>query len=368
MITIYHLIGRMIKKESNIENVINFESFIGPWVLPNEEIPIHIIWNENFDFEQILVEFPSDLNFVELINAVYSKHTDSKIIIKKEDIKHLGHGTHPNFIGIIFIYNEINFEGLKQFHDIFFKFLNKNCEILKEIKLTAKIFRPRLRNMTEVQPIQLTDNKNDYSVEINLIYEGFGFVAIKLEPEINKSKIPFDETIFEKIIENLEKKYLENNMIFGDIQENNSGIDIDIEKFNVFIHLLKKFNKDKTTREKDIGNLMKENSIENILISDFYNELITELRLRYKYENMILSNPNVSIPREKFRDIIHNSKIRIYYKDLNENSYDPVEINLDLQDHRSNLDKSMINFKIQIKQITDNAFGDIEKVRRNKIE
>ena len=359
----------MIKNESNLENLINFESFIGPWVLPNEEIPIHITWNKDFDFDQILVEFPSDLSYVELINAVYSEISNTNIIIMKNNIKHLGHGTHPNFIGIIFIYREINYEGLKRFYDIDFKFLNKIGEIVEEIKLTAKIFRPKLRNITEIPPTKLIDNKNDYSVEINLIYEGFGFVAIKLEPEINKSKIPFDKSIFENVIENFEKKYipyLENVNSTDD--KNDSTLEIDVEKYDIFMQLLKKFNEDKTTREKDIGKLLKEKRIQDLLITDFYNELITELRLRYKYENVVVKNSNISIPREKFRDIIHNSKLRIYYKDLNDNSYDPVEIDLDLQDHRSNIEKPMINFKIQIKKITDNTFRDIEKVRRNKIE
>jgi len=151
-----------------------------------------------------------------------------------------------------------------------------------------------------------------------------------------------------------------------DIQEDEGGIDL--EKVNIFIYLLKKYNEDKFTRKKDIGNLMKEKNIEGVFISDFYNELIKELRLRYKYENVVLNNPNVSIPQEIFQDIIHSSKIRLYYKDLNENLYDPVEIDLNLKDHRSNLKKPLINFRVQIKKITDHAFKDIEKVRRNKIE
>ncbi|MBA7672247.1 hypothetical protein ES703_80422 [subsurface metagenome] len=361
--------GRMFKKQLKFENGINFESFIGPWVLPNEEIPVHLTWDYNFEFNKILIEFPSDLIFIELINAVYKTKNNSKIVIEKQDIKHLGHGTHPNFIGIIFIYKEFNFIGLKQFHDIKFKFLNKSGEIVKNIMLTAKIFRPKLKNISEIQPIQLTDNENDYTVDINLIYEGFGIVSIKLEPEINKSKIPFDQPIFEKVIENLEVRYityLEAQKTQSDIQE--SEIEIDDEKVSIFIDLLKKFNEDKFTRETDIGNLMKDNNIEGVLISDFYNELIKELRLRYRYENVILNNPNVNIPQEKFYDIIHSSKILIHYKDLNENIYEPVEIDLNLKDHRSDFTKTKINFKIQIKKITDNAFKDIERVRRNKID
>lgn len=357
----------MVEKQLKRENNINFETFVGPWVLPNEEIPVHLTWDHNFEFDKILIEFPSDLTFIELINATYKTIDNSKIIIGKNEIKHLGHETHPNFIGIIFIYKEINFIDLKRFCDIYFNFLSKSSEIVKKIKLTAKIFRPELKNISEIQPIQLTDNENDYVVDINLIYEGFGIVSIKLEPEINKSKIPFDQPIFEKVIENLEERFnsfLGSQKTQSDITE--SEIEINDEKFNIFINLLKRFNVDEYTREKDIGNLMKDNKIEGFLISEFFNELIKELRLRYRYENIILNNPNVNIPQEKFHDIIHSSKILIHYKDLKENIYEPVEIDLNLKDHRSDFSKPLINFKIQIKKITDNTYRDIESVRRNK--
>lgn len=357
----------MFEKQLKIDNNINFESFIGPWVLPNEEIPVHLTWDENFAYDKILIEFPKDLTFIELINAVYSSLDDSNIVIEKNDIKHLGHETHPNFLGIIFIYNEINFAGLKRFCDINFNFLNKGSEIVKKINLTTKIFRPKLKNISEIQPIKLTDNENDYVVDINLIYEGFGIVSIKLEPEINKSKIPFDQPIFERVIENLEERYisyLEPQETKSNINE--SEIEIDDEKFNIFISLLRRFNEDEYIREKDIGNLMKDNKIEGVLISEFFNELIKELRLRYRYENIILNNPNVNIPQEKFHDIIHSSKILIHYKDLKENIYEPVEIDLNLKDHRSDFTKPLINFKIQIKKITDNTYKDIERVKRNK--
>lgn len=358
----------MFNKELNIENGNSFESFIGPWVLPNEEIPAHITWDEKFDFEQIIINFPDDLDFVELLNAVYKKITNSEIFIDKKDIKHLGHGAHPYFIGIIFLNKKIDFDGLKLFRDIFFRFIDKDGQIVKNVKLTAKIFRPKLINISEIPPILLTDDKKDYSVDINLEYRGFGFVSIKLEPEFNKSKIPFDKSIFEKVIENLEKKYIPYLETEKDpeIIENDEGFDI--ENLKIFMNLLEKYNKDQLTHEKDIGILMKDYNIEGIFISDFFNELIKELRQRYKYENIILNNTKIKIPQEKFRDIIHSSKIHISYRDLNDNLYEPIKIDLNLKDHRADLVKPLINFRIQIKKITDNAFRDIEKVGRNNIE
>ncbi len=51
----------MFEKQLKIKNKFNVESFIGPWFLPNEEIPVHFTWDDNFEFDKILKEFSSDL-------------------------------------------------------------------------------------------------------------------------------------------------------------------------------------------------------------------------------------------------------------------------------------------------------------------
>ena len=66
------------------------------------------------------------------------------------------------------MYNSLNFDGLKLFKDINIRFL-KNSTLLKEIKLTSKIFRPRLRDISAIDIITLKDDKDDYIIDFNYL-------------------------------------------------------------------------------------------------------------------------------------------------------------------------------------------------------
>jgi len=137
----------MTKNQSISISNINFETFIGPWVLPNEEIPVHITWDKDFDFDFIITKVPRDLDFVEAINILDYEIQETNIKILKDNIKKLGSDhIFPNFIGLIFVFRDNNFNGLKIFKDIEIIYY-KNQDMLKNISLIAKIFRPRLKDI-----------------------------------------------------------------------------------------------------------------------------------------------------------------------------------------------------------------------------
>lgn len=349
-------------------NDINFDIFIGPWVLPNEEIPVHITWDEDFDFDVIEIEMPENLEFLEDINVIKREIDKNKIIILKDNIKkHNAFDSFPRFFGLIFVYKEHNFPMLKSFKDLRILFY-RNSSIIKEVILTAKIFRPRLKNISELTPVILEDKDRDYSVTINLACEGFGFVSTSAEAEINKIKISFDESIFKKVHKELEQRYTN----FLNIRELNADIiktDIFYSKITEdsvkkFLGILERNIYLDKSEDKSIIEIFEEENVDIIFIIDFIMEIIKELKIRYKNENVMLNNPVLELPKEKFNEFIDNIKILIHYHDLKGNKYEPVIINLDVDDQRFEPKKTRINFVIKVDKIKDNSFKDIEKVER----
>jgi len=355
----------MTKNQSISISNINFETFIGPWVLPNEEIPVHITWDKDFDFDFIITKVPRDLDFVEAINILDYEIQETNIKILKDNIKKLGSDhIFPNFIGLIFVFRDNNFNGLKIFKDIEIIYY-KNQDMLKNISLIAKIFRPRLKDISSIPTITLTDDRKLYSIDVNLECEGFGFVSAYLETQINEIKIPYDFSIFKKACENLEKRY---DFVFN----NNENIEkepfyegIDEDSIEKFIKFLSKCSINPNFKPDDILNTFKEDNFENVFIADFFTELLKETRLRYEYENVELKNPTTEIPYEKFNEIIHSSKIYIHYEDLIKNKYNPIEIIHKVKDRRSDTKDTKITFLININKIKDNTFEDIEKIKRD---
>ncbi|KKN25529.1 hypothetical protein LCGC14_0883960 [marine sediment metagenome] len=354
----------MSKNQSNSTEDYNFKTFISPWVLPNEEIPFHITWDKDFDFTHIEIHIPKDIHFLEHINIENIIVEKNLLKIPKESLKYLGRlNSFPRFFGLIFIYKNHLFKGLKKFREIQCYFY-KNQMIIQKISLLAKIFRPRLVLKSLADKIYIDDNQDDYLVELNFESQGFGFIKIKLDLEINKSKIPFDQSIFENVISNLLDKY---SFMFekSDLEEDSddeSDFHFNEKDVNIFFKILKDYKANPKSREKDISDILLENNMNNIMVADFYTELIKELRLRYRYEDVEILDPHIKIPKKIFENIIHSGRLCILYKDLQENIYEPIDIDLNIIDRRSKIKSPNINFQISVQEVEDNTFEDVEKV------
>ncbi len=48
---------------------IKFKTYIAPWVLPNEDIPAHLIWDKDFEFNHIEIYLPEDIKLKEILNV-----------------------------------------------------------------------------------------------------------------------------------------------------------------------------------------------------------------------------------------------------------------------------------------------------------
>jgi len=354
-----------IKFKWERDSKISFEQFIAPWVLPNEEIPMHIKWNQDFEFDFIEIDYPKDVDFVEVINVNNFKEEESKIIILKEYVRYIMYNnSFSSYFGIIFLYEDINFKELKLFKDILIVF-KKDEKIIKQFNMTAKIFRPMLINISNLNPITIDNNSINHSVHLSLESKGFGYVSTFIEVKINKLKISFDESILERIEKKLKKKYGE---ILEEFNEEEFKEKLKLEKDSVknFIKVLDNYISKKEELDEKITDYLSEENVELSLIFDFLIELVKEVKIQNKYENLLLKSPSLELPKESFNEIINQIIIYINYKDLVKNEYPPVEIPLNIIDRRDKPQNTVINFQIKINNIIDNSFYDIEKIGRNE--
>ena len=351
-----------INSKWDIKFDVEFDTFIAPWVLPNEEIPMHITWNRNFDFTQIVIDFPDDLNLVEVLNVNKFEIKTSKIILEKKNIRFIeDEEGYTSYFGIVFVYKDINFDTLKLFRDIKVTFKNSK-EIIEEFFFVAKIFRPKLINITELESIIITDKSSDYKVNLNLETQGFGYVSTFLEVKINKDVVTFNETVVERIIKKLKKKY---SKLIEEKKEDTviGNINVNIEMLKKFLNVLEKYSSEE---EEYITDYFTEENVDIALWVDFIIELIKEVKIQNRYENILLKSPSLVLPEENFNEIIKSIVVCINYEDLNNNKYSPVEIPLEINDTRIRPQKTIIDFKIKIDDVIDNSFYDIENVERNK--
>ena len=351
---------------SSERNNTIFKSFIGPWVLPNEEIPVHIIWDKDFDFNVIKIEKPEDLILSEFVNIEDYCQEQNLYIIRRESIKkHDGIKDYPCFFGIIFIYKNLNFDELKLFKNIKVRFC-KDTEIVYELPFLARIFRPKLNNLSTINPIVLEDRKNDYKIDLNFECKGFGFVSTSIEAEINRIKFTFDDSLFKRAYKKLKRKYkniLNNN--YGDIQpeiRERFISRINPELVTKFLNIIDIFVNKENKENGDIIKAFEDENIDAFLIMNFIVEVIEELKIRYKNENVLLNTPVLKLPKESFNDFIHKILLFIHYEDLNGNKYDPLVLELNVNDVRSHPQDTKINFVINVDKIEDRSYKDIESI------
>lgn len=349
---------------------IKFKKYIAPWVLPNEEIPAHLIWDTDFDFNYIKIHLPDGILLKEILNVNRFKLKKNTAIFFKEEIKKVNF---PNYFGFITIFTSAQSEELKIFRDIKVSIFKDEIPKFETI-LTAKIFRPKLIDRSQIEPITLNNETDKIYVPLNLQCIGFGYVDLTLKATINKIKFSMKKNLIERVRENLDKKY----KIIDDLKETEIGEDkrdfVKKESINRFfttldeyIRLLRK-SKDLESKEKfekKITDFLSENDVESRYISDLFFELFTQIKIRNKFENVLMRDPYLEIPNEYFNEIVDNIIIYIAYKDLQDNEYNDLEIPISISDLRTEPQKTTIFFKVNIENIKNDTFQYIEKIKRD---
>ena len=210
-----------------------------------------------------------------------------------------------------------------------------------------------------------------------LLCIGFGYVDIKLKALINKVEISVNKNLIEKVKENLKKRYkfieeIDESSKVDDKEDNRIEVKKEsIDKFfrvlDDYIELLKTKNdlEDKEIFEKKITDFLKENNVESRFVIDLFIELFNQIQIRNKFENVLMRDSYLEIPREIFNEYIEKIVIYISYKDLMKNEYNDVEIPLEINDLRLEPQNTKIYFKVDVENIENKIFHNVEKIKRD---
>lgn len=302
------------------------KKYLAPWAIPNENIPLHIVWDPNENIKEIILKKPEFLQIKEAFNANYIIEDDFKI---KFD----------NFESNGYFSAELICKGIEV--------LEKKCNIILEFKkedividkinLSTKILRPELKPIMVPSEIRIIDVGGDLKVDnpIILQYKGDGKVHVHIQtfknselqikiPEEIKDIIKKFNADFNICLNELKPKYPQYETFFQSlINEELSLSDLESE-LEVFSEIFK----NDIEFTKDFSKKLSWAVTRNYAILDDY--IITPF-IEYIKSSPIrtvdLINPIWYIEFFRSSKILN---IRIEYFDIENNIYKPIEISTKL--------------------------------------
>jgi hypothetical protein len=357
---------------------VDISSYIVPWALPNEKMPMHVTWSSGVSFDKILVKLPSDFKVVDVLNVDEAEITENEIMIRK--VKPPLEGF-PSFFGIVMTSPKI-FKELKMARKIIVEFLRKE-KTLHCLELYARIFRPLIEAREFPREIELFDQPEKNKLPLHLRYTGFGDVEVRFEAKFRGRIVSMGESI---VYELLRRLWL------SDIIEKTS------EK------PAKTVDKEKETRKRElwvdpayiraVAQKLEEKIEAGIIPTEELDaEAIADLRewlsdvrakdrfmeiLYEKTESMLLDllvdllerNPTGNVKLANARTMIRTRikvpvtklDITIRYKDKVGNDYPPIEIPVLVQDRRTEKGGMLVEMPIQVEKWESEPFMNVEKM------
>jgi hypothetical protein len=351
------------KDEHAQESAAIFVSeYIAPWALPKEEIPVHLVWTPENRFDQIQVLTSSNMAIKEFYNVQDFVTTNSETIIKKL--------YSPNFFGFTIISNRIT-NKIHERKEITVNFLAKG-KTVQSRSFVANIYRPELSIIEKPTSLILRDNSDLKGLlNISVKISGFGNMEIATEVSFGGKFEPNIEPLFQELARRIasmarkgiptstdkasskEKRIRVNPLYIRKLtrilidQIKNGELTMldlsDVEDFSKWME--KKENKERIRR------VLAEH-LENIIIESilyYFNKYPTESVALYG------GNPSVII-----KNAVQELVIRFKYRDAMLNEYEPMLVEIPVQDIREDKNKELkipINMKWVHKQVNPTVNG-----------
>lgn len=345
---------------------------ISPWALPREEITLYVKLGKNVDFAQISITLPECFIVNDFINVIKKDVTDNHVSvyeIGRTDMSEF------DYFGIV-IATKSPFKELAVQKAIAIRLIEKNNSITDQT-VYAKIFRPLLEISNIPESIKLTDT-NNVSIPMDLKFSGFGDIGLRVEASIGGQIVSEGESLIDQIFHGL----LKEGFVEKELREDNKDLDIQIDK-NTVLNLINEFKSklsdsdyveqylnDKETKHETVEWLKKLNEIEQekfmlILydtIEGFLTHKLTDLLTRTLSSNLHLDSGSKISAEIKAK--VTELKIKILYKDLMDNEYDPLNATIQIIDNRKTISKIHVNIPIEIEDVDEsNAYKNVESMK-----
>jgi len=339
---------------------------IAPWALPREHIPLHIYFDKQVKFSKIIIKLLESFEIKDKINILDSQETNNSIEVYKIGI---AKKSPKNYFGIV-ISTKKPFDDLAVKCKIDIKLIEENGN--EEIcTVFAKVFRPLL----EIDQIPEELPLNDYDatiLPIHLKFSGFGDIKLRIECRIRGTIVSKGTSVLDEIF----NRMINEGLLY---QKADNKLDVRVEKNYVqklYNELKEKF-RDKDFVEEIISDkdlpretaeiLLEFNKIEqekfmNIMydtIEGYLIKIVTDILNRSISNNVQLdSGTKISV---KIEAPLTNVILKMFYKDLMDNEYPPLEAKIRLKDNRKNLKKFIVDLPIEIEHVNDsNAYKNVE--------
>lgn len=362
---------------SNLQSKI--ESYIVPWALPSEEIPIRIEIPRDIIFDKIRITIPSDFIFNDFLNVAEVNVTENIAEIP-ELIKTKSLET-PVYFGFVVSSTNIP-EKLKTSKGIWVELLLNN-NVIESKKLNAHIFRPKLEVTDINKRIELTDDVNEYEVPMDIKYVGFGDIKLKIEGEIEdkiKGKIISES---ESIVNELLRRIWIDSQEETNAEkiENNKKVRIEGIEESVIQELIDKIEEkvmkgdisglsdligeeDTESFKELFSNKEAKTKFLNVVytrVEDIFISLLSELFETHPTDNVKLANSQTNI-KVKIESHITSITTRLLYKDSIGNEYPCVKIPIKIVDNRNDRSQTNINMPVTIKKWEEEPFINVAEM------
>lgn len=173
-------------------------SYIAPWALAREPVPVHLIWKTDFEYDQIRITLPSAFEMADVHNsadAATSGHVTTITRLKKDGYLSFnvkakttyGEPMHRENIRIEFFHSGV---------------------LLSEMKLEAKIVRPVLGLLQPPPEIVLQETTTpEHPIRLRVGYNGRGKAQVRYEVRASGRIITRTETFLSQVLKQMRDRF-----------------------------------------------------------------------------------------------------------------------------------------------------------------
>ncbi|WP_336329241.1 hypothetical protein [Haloarcula sp. CGMCC 1.2071] len=338
----------MISSEHIDDSEIRIEdSFLAPWGLATEELPMHVLWTGNVD--KIVIDYPQELEILNIYN-IEDEREESSIEGRLEiEARNL---ITPGYLNIIFKDSNI-YDDSVEGKEIKIEFW-RNGDAEKTLFKRTRIIRPQIRVQSAPNKITLTDEADPEPIEIDMEYVGFGMAQVAVEAEAEGEFVSQGASFLHDLLESMLETEVHKQDVekLGEAPEEwkeNSNIEVPQEEIEGIVDEMRdvlrsgglgdeyetdeieeiaealKEAEQKSTTDSDIAAVIYR-FIETALLSSILNVVD-----RHPTEGVSLSKPTTKVKTEaKAREI----EVVVHLKDNLDNEYDETRIEIEIDDKR----------------------------------
>jgi hypothetical protein len=320
------------------------ELYIAPWALPNEPVPVHVRWHKDFGFEKVKVVLPDGWSFVDFTNLDQVAIEGTTATVDKKNVS--GSAESSTYFGFAIEHPQIP-KDIRHEEVVAITFY-ESTKVIFSGKLTARLFRPQLSFVKAPESIVLTDASPATSLPLYLRYSGFGDIQLRVEARIGGRIVSEGGSLPLEILRRL--WLFEKSGEKEDVKaaKRKAGMIISSDYVKEIVQEVQQivesgqippgaFDKEALTemREwlKDPGNKGRFMDLLYSRTQDMMLNLLVDLLDSHPARNVSLVDPRARIATE-IRAPMEELLLRLRYRDLMMNEYEPVDVTIKIVDKR----------------------------------